>query len=130
MVESLPAAWECLVPTWAALILVVLGFPCAKTGVVAAASVEVLRKWRREGENPWHDVDQWKRDIDSLSQCDNVICKISGIIARAPKKQWRAEDLAPAIHFCLDAFGPDRVIYGGDWPMCKITASYKDWVMA
>ena len=39
-----------------------------------------------------------------------------------------AADLAPPINFCLDTFGPNRVIYGGDWPVCKVTAPYADWV--
>ncbi len=89
-----------------------------------------LPESRREGKEPWHQVDQWKRDIDALAKRENVICKISGLIARAPKKDWKAEDLAPAINFCLDTFGPDRVIYGGDWPVCKVTAPYRDWVHA
>ncbi|MEM7387759.1 MAG: amidohydrolase family protein [Verrucomicrobiota bacterium] len=82
---------------------------------------------RRDGKEPWHEVDQWKRDMEALSKQKNVICKISGIIARAPKG-WTTEDLAAPIHFCLDTFGPDRVLYGGDWPVCKIAAPYKDWV--
>ena len=77
-----------------------------------------------------HQVDKWKRDIEALAKRENVICKISGLIARAPKKDWKVEDLAPAIDFCLDAFGPDRVIYGGDWPVCKVTAPYREWVRA
>ncbi len=85
---------------------------------------------RRGGQTPWHQVDPWQRDIEALANRPNVICKISGLIARAPREGWRAEDLAPAINFCLDAFGPDRVVYGGDWPVCKLTASYRDWVTA
>ena len=89
-----------------------------------------LPERRRQGGRPWHQVDQWQRDIEALARRKNVICKISGLIARAPKADWRADDLAPAINFCLDAFGPDRVIYGGDWPVCKVRASYRAWVSA
>ena len=85
---------------------------------------------RRGDVETWHEVDQWKRDMEALANQKNVICKISGIIARAPKDSWEAEDLAPPILFCLDTFGPDHVIYGGDWPVCKLTASYHDWVTA
>ncbi len=85
---------------------------------------------RRGKARPWHDADHWRAGIDELAARDNVICKISGIVARAPKDNWSAEDLAPLIDHCLDTFGPDRVIYGGDWPVCKLTASYRDWVVA
>ena len=82
------------------------------------------------GEEPWHTVDQWKRDIAELAKRDNVICKISGIVARAPKDNWGPETLAPVINHCLDEFGPDRVIFGGDWPVCLLVASYREWVEA
>ena len=80
------------------------------------------------GEEPSHTVDQWKRDLSKLAQRPNVICKISGIIARAPKGEWKSDILAPAINFCLDEFGPDRVVFGGDWPVCLLGASYRRWV--
>ena len=81
-------------------------------------------------EEPWHEVDQWKRDIDLLATKENVICKISGIVARAPKDNWGAATLAPIINHCLGAFGPDRVVFGGDWPVCRLVANYKQWVDA
>ena len=57
-----------------------------------------------------------------------MICKISGIIASAPQDIPFAESLAPIINHCLDRFGPDRVVFGGDWPVCLLGASYKQWV--
>ncbi len=88
--------------------------------------------WRAKGKQtvkPIHEVEPWKRDIEKLAKCDNVACKISGIVARAPS-DWTTDDLAPAINFCLDTFGPDRVVFGGDWPVCKLGASFADWVKA
>ena len=76
---------------------------------------------------PWHDVTTWKNDMATLAGCDNVVCKISGIVARAPK-DWKADQLAPIIDYCLDRFGPNRVMFGSDWPVCKLGASYRDWV--
>lgn len=85
---------------------------------------------RRDGEAaPWHDADQWRRDIDGLAKTPNVICKISGIVARAPKG-WTVEDLAPCVNHCLDAFGPDRVVFGGDWPVCLLGAQLGEWINA
>lgn len=84
---------------------------------------------RLEGVKPDHAADQWRRDIETLAAKKNVICKISGIIARVPK-QWTAEDLAPVVNHCLDSFGPDRVIFGSDWPVCLLGAPLKAWVAA
>ena len=84
---------------------------------------------RIEGVKPDHIAEAWKRDIDVLADNKNVICKISGIIARVPK-EWSAEDLAPVVNHCLDSFGPERVIFGSDWPVCLLGAPLKEWVAA
>jgi predicted TIM-barrel fold metal-dependent hydrolase len=76
-----------------------------------------------------HDADAWRRDIDKLAARPNVICKISGIVARVPPN-WTAEDLAPIVNHCLDSFGPERVVFGSDWPVCLNGAPLKDWVTA
>ncbi len=75
-----------------------------------------------------HDAERWRRDIGRLAKQSNVVCKISGIIARAPQGVPHAETLAPVIDHCLDEFGPDRVVFGGDWPVCLLGASYEAWV--
>jgi len=80
------------------------------------------------GEAPWHTADEWRRGIAQLAKQDNVICKISGIIARAPQGEWKPEIFAPIVNFCLDTFGPDRVVFGGDWPVCLLGGSYARWV--
>jgi predicted TIM-barrel fold metal-dependent hydrolase len=83
---------------------------------------------QRDGEAaPAHTADTWKRSIDALAKQPNVICKISGVAAGLPP-EGGAEDLAPAVNHCLDAFGPDRVVFGGDWPVCLLGATYQKWV--
>lgn len=84
-------------------------------------------KAEKQAKAPLHSVEQWQRDMAKLAELPNVICKISGIVARAPQG-WSSEMLAPAINFCLDQFGPNRVVFGGDWPVCKLGASYAQWV--
>lgn len=74
--------------------------------------------------------DAWRRGIDRLAARPNVIGKISGIVARAPKGPWEPSLLAPPINHCLDAFGPDRVVFGSDWPVCLLGASLFRWVEA
>jgi predicted TIM-barrel fold metal-dependent hydrolase len=77
-----------------------------------------------------HTRQQWLDDVKALSERPNVVCKISGIIARARPGDWTASDLAPTINHCLDSFGPDRVVFGGDWPVCTLGAPYRSWVNA
>lgn len=81
------------------------------------------------GLKPAHDAEVWKRDMAALAKRPNVICKISGIVARAPE-MWSAEMLAPIVDHCLDSFGPDRVVFGGDWPICLKRTSLGNWIEA
>jgi predicted TIM-barrel fold metal-dependent hydrolase len=75
-------------------------------------------------------AEQWRIDIAALAQRKNVVCKISGIIASAPKGAWTAADLAPIVRHCLEVFGPDRVMFAGDWPVCTAVATLREWVRA
>jgi predicted TIM-barrel fold metal-dependent hydrolase len=80
-------------------------------------------------KEPTHDLEQWRRDMEGLAKRRNVICKISGIVARAPE-QWTAAHLAPIVDHCLDVFGPDRVVFGSDWPVCLLGAALREWIDA
>ena len=80
-------------------------------------------------EKPWHTVEEWKRGIGDLAKRPNVVCKISGIVARAPKG-WKAEHLSELVNHCLDSFGPDRVVFGSDWPVCLLGAPLQEWIAA
>jgi L-fuconolactonase len=75
-------------------------------------------------------ADEWKRGIDAIAAQPGVMCKISGIVAFVPPGKWQAEDLAPVVNHCLDAFGPDRVFFGGDWPVCLLGSPVRGWVEA
>lgn len=73
---------------------------------------------------------QWARDIAAIADQPNVVVKISGIVASAAPDAWTPGDLAPIIDHTLDAFGPDRVLFGSDWPVCTKTATLAQWVGA
>lgn len=73
---------------------------------------------------------QWKRSMAGVAQRKNVVCKVSGIVVSAKPGAWSADDLAPYVNHTLEVFGPDRVMFGGDWPVCTLTATYKQWVEA
>ena len=89
--------------------------------------VKAFRPLRAGEERPAHNASDWRRAIDNFAKRPNVICKISGIAARLPEGAG-AEELAPIVNQCLDAFGPDRVVFGGDWPVCLLGASLRRWV--
>ena len=73
-------------------------------------------------ENPFsHDRQQWMDDMQALGAHDNVVCKLSGIVARAPQG-WTAETLAPTVEHCIASFGADGAVFGGDWPVCTLGA--------
>lgn len=85
----------------------------------------------RNADDPFsHTRQQWMDEMAALAERPNVICKISGIVARATPDNWNAATLAPTVNHCLDVFGPDRVVFGGDWPVCTLVASYKEWASA
>ncbi len=76
------------------------------------------------------DRTQWQKDIAEVAKRKNVVCKVSGIVASAKPGKWTAEDLAPIVTHVLEVFGPRRVMFGGDWPVCTLAASYRQWVAA
>lgn len=84
------------------------------------------------GNGPVYAKDRqpWQRDIERLARLNNVAaCKISGIVVQA-RERWTADDLAPVINHTLTAFGPDRVMFAGDWPVCTLKATFRQWVEA
>jgi L-fuconolactonase len=76
------------------------------------------------------DLSDWKADIGRIAERKNVVCKVSGIVASAAPGPWTASDLAPIVNHVMDQFGPDRVLFGGDWPVCALAATYREWVKA
>ncbi len=78
---------------------------------------------------PAHAAADWQRAIERLAKKPNVSCKISGVVESLPGG-WTTEDLAPVVNHCLDAFGPDRVVFGSNWPVCLIGSSLHRWVAA
>jgi L-fuconolactonase len=76
-----------------------------------------------------HSKESWQKGIFELGELENVYCKISGIVARA-EIGWNAATLAPTVNTCLEAFGEDRVVFGGDWPVCTLGASLSQWISA
>src|SRR5437660_2240013 len=74
--------------------------------------------------------DPWRSHITEIDKFSNVSCKLSGLVAYADPQSWTAEDLRPFIDHAIGSFGWDRVMFGSDWPVCTLSASYRQWVEA
>lgn len=76
------------------------------------------------------ELEPWRTWLARVAQFPGVMCKLSGMVTEADHQQWRPEHLAPYVHHALDLFGPDRVMFGSDWPVCLLAASYDRVVAA
>jgi len=70
------------------------------------------------------EINGWKRDIEALSKHLNVYCKVSGMLTEADWYSWRTDDFMPYLDTVFNAFSISRVIYGSDWPVCKLAGGY------
>jgi L-fuconolactonase len=73
-------------------------------------------------------IGAWQRDLLRLAELPNVVCKLSGLVTEADWSRWSTEDLRVCTETALDAFSPDRLMFGSDWPVCTLAASYGDVV--
>jgi L-fuconolactonase len=69
-------------------------------------------------------VHPWDSNIRELAKCENVFCKMSGLVTESDWKSWKPEHIAPYLETALDCFGPERLMIGSDWPVCTVAASY------
>lgn len=72
----------------------------------------------------------WQRGIAELARLPNVVCKISGIVAQVKSGERPDLLLAPFVGECARAFGPDRIMFASDWPVCTLGATLRGWVEA
>ncbi|MBO0722514.1 MAG: amidohydrolase family protein, partial [Blastocatellia bacterium] len=76
------------------------------------------------------DYDNWRVWIKEIASYPNVVGKVSGIVVNTDIDNWTVEDLRPAVEHIIESFGWDRVMFGSDWPVCTLAATYKQWVDA
>jgi L-fuconolactonase len=75
-------------------------------------------------------TEPWARDLRGLAALPNTSAKLSGLVTEADWRQWKVADLRPYAEVALDAFGPTRMMFGSDWPVCTLAASYPDVLAA
>jgi L-fuconolactonase len=71
-------------------------------------------------------IDEWKGNMTRLAKDTQAFCKLSGLATEA-SENWLPEDLKPYVDVLLNTFGPERLIWGSDWPVCLLATDYKDW---
>jgi L-fuconolactonase len=69
-------------------------------------------------------LERWRGDLREIATLPHVWCKLSGLVTEADWQAWTPAQLRPYLDTALDAFGPDRLMFGSDWPVCTLAASY------
>lgn len=73
-------------------------------------------------------LDPWRERIRELARLPNLACKVSGLVAYCAPQHVTTEAIRPFVEHCVECFGWDRVLFGGDWPVCTLTSSLGRWV--
>ena len=69
-------------------------------------------------------IEPWASLLRPFGELPNVSCKLSGLVTEADPATWHVADLAPYVEIALETFGPERLLFGSDWPVCLLAASY------
>jgi len=70
-------------------------------------------------------ISPWAQQVRAIAKNSNVYCKLSGLITEADWRNWRDSDFKPYLDVVFDAFGPDRLMFGSDWPVCLLAGTYQ-----
>ena len=75
-------------------------------------------------------LDDWIDNFEAAAKMPNIFCKLSGMVTEADWEEWRPSHLRPYVETALEAFGPDRLMFGSDWPVCELAGTYENVHMA
>lgn len=73
-----------------------------------------------------HEWESWTEAMSQAAAFPDIHCKISGMVTEADHESWNYEEFAPYVQHILETFGPDRVMFGSDWPVCLLAAGYDE----
>ncbi|MCU7826766.1 amidohydrolase family protein [Kitasatospora sp. DSM 101779] len=76
------------------------------------------------------DLGDWERGVRRLASHPRVRCKVSGLITEADHEKWTLDDIRPVWDVLLAAFGPDRLMFGSDWPVANLAGGWNRWAAA
>ncbi len=106
-------------PHWDAAVRVVRDFPSLQF---------VLDHLGKPTLTKGADLSHWETTMRAVADYDNVSAKLSGLVTEASWKTWTLDDLRPAVELALQTFGPNRLMFGSDWPVCLLASDYQYWV--
>ena len=72
------------------------------------------------------EIESWEPQIRAIARHENVCCKVSGMVTEAARQGWKRDDFTPYLDVVLEAFGPERLMFGSDWPVCLLAGEYAD----
>ena len=72
------------------------------------------------------NLEEWGKSIEEIAAFENVYCKVSGMVTEADWKNWEEDDFEYCLDVIIEAFGMDRLMFGSDWPVCLLAASYQE----
>jgi L-fuconolactonase len=70
------------------------------------------------------EISRWSNFLAEIAKCRNVSCKLSGMVTEADWQNWSKKDFFPYLDVAFEHFGPDRLLFGSDWPVCLVAANY------
>ncbi len=73
-------------------------------------------------------LEPWRENMRELARRPNVHCKLSGIVTEADHRRWSAAQLRPYVETVIEAFTPERLMLGSDWPVCLLACDYGRWI--
>lgn len=79
---------------------------------------------------PFEALHQWKAELAEIALLPNVVCKLSGVVVNCLPQDWSVEVLKKPVDHVFKVFGPDRILWGSDWPVCTLAAGLKTWLDA
>ena len=74
------------------------------------------------------EMNEWKKDITALSELKHVTCKLSGIMAYCAPGTASYETIKPYVDHVIESFGPDRMVWGSDWPVVNLAKGLPEWL--
>jgi L-fuconolactonase len=75
-----------------------------------------------------HRHEPWFSDLSTLAHLPNVVAKLSGLTTEADHDHWRPSDITPYLTHAIQEFGPERCMFGSDWPVATLAGTYQQWV--
>lgn len=71
---------------------------------------------------------EWAANIRELAALPNIVCKLSGVVTECVRPTWTVDDIRPFWETILEVFGPERLMFGSDWPVCLLRTDYHRWL--